>query len=574
MKTIKKKYAIIIIILAGLALRVWGLNFGLPYPLHQDEPIVINHALAFGSGDFNPHFFVIPPFASYLLFIFYGLFFILGKILGIFAGREDFAIKFFLSPTAFYLIARAVLGVIPSGVAVWLTYILYKKIFGDKGALYAACIVAASFLCVTNGHYAYVDNMMVVFVLLTYIRLFRAIEEPSLGNYCLSGIFMGLAIATKYNAALLLVSFCLTHSAINFGHKPARGRIVFNKFFWLGIAVCVLAFILANPFSVIDWRFFLESVTGRIRKGYVGWMHHLSYSLGQGLGSELLTIGLTGIILSLIVEKKFRKWLVFVSFPAAFYLHLAFLSQPFSRYALVLIPFIACWAAFFIYQVLFSFAGNKTHRVILVIFSAVLLLPTLIKAIKADLLFSAADTRVVSARWIEENIPAGAKIAVDSTSFRPLIMQTKEQVADKYRIATAQEGLGEVKKKKISLLLKSMSDKKTYEVYFLTHKTEEEKQFLSMSPNLPYDLGVLADKGVAYVTINYNGMNKQKSEFVNNLKTKAGIVAEFSPYYDSEIRLPFDRIDKTFMPVASEELFCRNLTGPAFVIYKIKAGEQ
>src|SRR3989344_5891622 len=50
----------------GFKLRIWGLNFGLPYQFHQDEPIVVNHALAYGAGDLNPHFFIIPPLASYI----------------------------------------------------------------------------------------------------------------------------------------------------------------------------------------------------------------------------------------------------------------------------------------------------------------------------------------------------------------------------------------------------------------------------------------------------------------------------------------------------------------------------
>lgn len=573
MKAIKKKYAIIIVILAGLALRVWGLNFGLPYTLHQDEPIVINHAVAYGSTDFNPHFFIIPPFASYLLFIFYGLFFMLGRIFGIFAGKEDFAIKFFSDPTAFYLIARVILGVIPSVASVWLTYVLYKKVFGNKGALYAACVVSVSFICVVNGHYAYVDNMMAALALVTYIYLFKITQEPSLRNYCLAGVFLGLAAAAKYNAALLLASFYLAHIAVVLSHGLNRKKLVFDKFLWSGIAVCALVFILVNPFSVLDWRFFLESVTTKIRTGYIGWMHHLTYSLGQGIGGELLTIGLTGVTLSFITEKKFAKWLLFISFPVIFYIHLALGSQPFSRYALVLVPFVACWSAFFIFQILFTFARNTAHRRILILFSIALLLPAAVKAIKADLLFSAKDTRVVSARWIEENIPAATKIAVDHTSFRPQIAQTKEQISDKYRIAGAQAGLEEAKRKKIDLLLKSIGGKVTYEVYFLTYKKDIKAQFLSTAPSLPYDLDILINSGISYVVVNYNSYSRQKSGFIGELKKRADVVAEFSPYYNSEIHPPFDRIDYTFMPVSSEEVFSRYMTGPTLIIYKIKAGQ-
>ena len=104
MKFFKQHYLIIIIIILGFVLRIWGINFGLPHQLHQDEPIVVNHALAYGTGDLNPHFFKIPPLASYILFLLYGCYSIIGKIIGVFNGMDDFALSFFKDPSVFYII--------------------------------------------------------------------------------------------------------------------------------------------------------------------------------------------------------------------------------------------------------------------------------------------------------------------------------------------------------------------------------------------------------------------------------------------------------------------------------------
>ena len=73
------KKTLFMIILLGAVLRLWGISFGLPYQFHQDEPIIVNHALAYGTGDFNPHFFIIPPLTSYILFFFYGIYFFAGR---------------------------------------------------------------------------------------------------------------------------------------------------------------------------------------------------------------------------------------------------------------------------------------------------------------------------------------------------------------------------------------------------------------------------------------------------------------------------------------------------------------
>ncbi|MBF0254446.1 MAG: hypothetical protein HQL11_04910 [Candidatus Omnitrophica bacterium] len=83
----RAKWAGVGIIGVGLVLRLAGLRFGL---FHADEPIVVNHALAYGTGDLNPHFFCIPPLVSYLLAGIYGLAFLWGTLWGASGGVADF----------------------------------------------------------------------------------------------------------------------------------------------------------------------------------------------------------------------------------------------------------------------------------------------------------------------------------------------------------------------------------------------------------------------------------------------------------------------------------------------------
>ena len=87
------------IVALAFILRTWGVSFGL---YHADEPIVVNHALAYASGDLNPHFFKIPPLTSYVLFGTYGIFFLVGKIFSIFTSIADFERLFFQNPLVFY----------------------------------------------------------------------------------------------------------------------------------------------------------------------------------------------------------------------------------------------------------------------------------------------------------------------------------------------------------------------------------------------------------------------------------------------------------------------------------------
>ena len=558
------------LIVFGMILRVWGLNFGLPYSFHQDEPVVINHALAYGTGDFNPHFFVIPPLVSYILFFGYGVFFLLGRIFGIFASVQDFALKFFLDPTAFYLIARVILGVLPGTKIIGLTYLLYKKNFGKSGALFAALLMASNYLSVANAHYAYADNWMVVFVLSTYLALSCMMQEPWLKNYIKSAVMLGLAVSAKYNAALLGLSFWVAHTNVVIQRKGKAKEVLFDHYLWIAFGGAILIFLITNPFAVLDTGFFLNQVLHKIRSGYMGWTYHIFYSLKEGIGPLFTIAGLLGFAF-IFKKESLKKGLFFISFPLAFYLHLSLKSQPFSRYALALVPFLAITSSFLLFKILSASARNLFAKISVILIGALLFIPTFAKTLKSDILFSGPDTRTISAKWIEDNLPPYTKIAVDHTSFRPQIIQTKEQLMEKFDLIGNQEGLKNLKKDKIRLQLMAIENKKTYTIYFLSSDDTQDIEFVSMAPAIPYNLNNLIQMGVEYVVINYNLTDDKKNAFIHELSQKGVLVAQFSPYYDQKIRYPYDMIDMTCMSVGSQEIFSRAMTGPSLVIYKIKA---
>lgn len=575
-----KKSVILIILFFAVLLRVWGLNFGLPYPLHQDEPIIVNHAVAYGSGDLNPHFFIVPPLCSYLLFACYIVYLGAGMLLGLFSGTDSFALSFFTDPTHFYLIARVLLGLIPGALAVLLTYILYKKLFASRGAWYASLVMAVAFLPVANSHYAYGDNMMVMSILLAYVSMANIMKEPSLKNYLTSGAILGLAVGIKYNAGLLVFSFIAAHiAAVNFKGWNAK-KTFFSGYLYLAALAALLVFSISILF---DWPSMLEGIQ-KIRTmnihslGMSFWqwaIHHIKFSLTEGMGEYLLSAGLLGF-LAILWKEKLSVKVFFFAFPLAYYGHLVFASQRFSRYSLSLVPFLAIGAAFLIFNVLMPLSGKRLWKAAVAVLAAVLVIPTAVKSVKADALFAAGDTRSISAEWIEENLPAGSKIAVDHTAFRPRISQTPQQLKDKYELTNEQKGLKGVKDKKLGYMLRAAEDKNTYEVFFLASKSREKPMFISITPTIEYDMELLKAEGIDYVSVNYYYASGEGNipYFLKEFQKEGEVVASFSPYVDGEVRPPYDselgRDDFTFMNISSRELFSRKLTGPVIEIYRIK----
>ncbi len=165
--------SVLLAILAiALFVRLWGVNFGLPYLYHADEPIVVNHALAFGMGDLNPHFFKIPPLVSYLLFMCYGIYCVAGWGAGLFHSVRDFEQLFYFDPSSFYLIARLVFGVFLGTVSVYALFRLVKGFRDARTALWSSFFLAVNFLHVRDSHYIYADIPLLLVLLLGFLLFF------------------------------------------------------------------------------------------------------------------------------------------------------------------------------------------------------------------------------------------------------------------------------------------------------------------------------------------------------------------------------------------------------------------
>src|SRR5207249_4712198 len=60
--------ALAAVMLGALGLRLWGVNYGLPYADHPDEPFIVGVAWKmYRSGDLNPGFWDYPTMQMYAL---------------------------------------------------------------------------------------------------------------------------------------------------------------------------------------------------------------------------------------------------------------------------------------------------------------------------------------------------------------------------------------------------------------------------------------------------------------------------------------------------------------------------
>ena len=202
-------------LLAALALRLYGVTWGLPHIFNGDEPHVINLAVSYSSRDFNPHMFKYPTLWTYFLFVCFGIYFVLWSGFGLRRSVEQFGGLFAWKPASFFLIGRLVsvafccLGV---GVVGRSEAVLAKR-RGETEAWFpwAAAFLAISPNLIFSTQGAKAEGLMFFFAALVWRWGLEVYYEGRPRDYLLTGIFTGLALSTLFTALPVAAVLPLAH---------------------------------------------------------------------------------------------------------------------------------------------------------------------------------------------------------------------------------------------------------------------------------------------------------------------------------------------------------------------------
>jgi dolichyl-phosphate-mannose-protein mannosyltransferase len=404
---------VILVVAAGL--RAAAAATAVPQP---DEDKVVARALIMGRGDLNPHFFIYPSLALYLNLALDGVYYLVRRAMGTIASPEAFAFDFFRDPMPFYYLGRAVSIVAGLGTIVALAWI-GRRFFSARVGMLAAAILAVSPLHVLYSGVAKPDVLMVMLLVLAHGVLLRWVEAGQTPDAVLAAALMGLAVAAKYNAALMAVTVLLAIVI----RRRSEGRSIIGApadIRLLAMATSgVGAFVLTVPFALLDYRAFIADL-GRIgdevfqqRAGHEGfgnaWTHHATVSFAHGLGALAVAAAVVGIVL--LVRTQWRTAVLLLAFPVLTILMIGGGGAAYSRYALPAIPLLVLLAALALDRMLSSRRRALVALTALVVL-VVIAEPT-VTTIGLVRRLDSEDTRVTARRWIERNIPAASAIAID-----------------------------------------------------------------------------------------------------------------------------------------------------------------
>lgn len=399
-------------LIMGLILRLWAIDFGLPFFRHTDEIFYLPIALKIlHLQDLNPHYFHNPPLLTYLYSTVMFLYFIFGKLLAWFTSMRDFVELYFSNMTSFLVIARTINALFGVGICL-VVYKVGEKLFDKITGLIASLLVCSSFLMVRDSHYAVNDIPGTFFLILSFSYIVSIYTRGRLKDYILSGLFAGMAVATKYNMGIIIFPLVLSHFFVN-------RRIVLNRNFIWAILSCLVGFFLFCPWILLDYRTFWEQFAEQFMFSKRPWSGASStpsyiqyfFTLLWGYGLLPFCFFIIGSV-SLWRKREKRKLLLILCFPLFYYLLLGAMKLFFVRFAIPLIPHLCILSAYGV----ISLAGRLSYmhrRVALTLLILVSISQGVIFSCKHNYLISKTNTRILARNWINNNLPHGSKIVTE-----------------------------------------------------------------------------------------------------------------------------------------------------------------
>src|SRR4029077_9117334 len=307
----------------------------------------VPHAVAMFGHDLNPHYFANPPAFTYVLHYLFAI---------AYGGTKGVHHAFALHPGDLYTLARiaaAVLGV----AALWLLYATGARLFGRGVGLLAAAIEAVAFLPVFYAHLALNDVPTLAPLTLSLLGTAGVLRKGRKRDYLLAGVGLGLACASKYTAGIALVPFAaalavrLADGEQGAGRRSAAGIA-------LSAAAALLAFLLATPFSLLDYASFHSELVhqstlsaesqGKLGAPRQGGFAYYLWSLTWGLGWAPALAALGGALT--IWRREPRLGWLLVPAPLLFLLFMGLQGRYFGRWLLPIFPILCLLGAFFVLE--------------------------------------------------------------------------------------------------------------------------------------------------------------------------------------------------------------------------------
>jgi hypothetical protein len=360
--------ALLALVVGSAAIRLVGIQYGLPHPLlNPDEANIVPRAWRMShGGGLDPGWFDYPTLLMYLLAPFQN-----------WSGDPS------------YLVARLVLVALSlAGIAA--AWWLGRRAYGVVPGFVAAAVTAVATVHVEYSRMAVTDVPLALGVAGTLALLVRR-------QLLAAGVAIGLTASMKYPGFVLLVPLV----AAGWGQWRRLA---------LAAALAPAAFFATSPYFAVHFASALDDVQRVQRDGRRGWLGFeddpwapIAFvdRLWEGIGPAL-AVAVLGLVAAALARTLADR--VLVAFVAAYFLTLLPLDAHFDRYVLPLVPALG------------ALAGRV--RALAPVTLLLLVIP-LAWTIRETRPLVRTDTRVVAHDWMERNLTPGVLVAADPSTAAP-----------------------------------------------------------------------------------------------------------------------------------------------------------
>ncbi len=419
------KVCLAAVLVAAIALRLHGIQFGLPAMNDPDELMFEVAAIKMLTGPtLNPGWFGHPATTTiYVLAITHVLVLAGGWLGGWFPTMSALADTVYANPGVVILPARVVMALF-GAACVFMTWRLGRELLGLRAGLIAAALLALSPVHIAWSQVIRSDIMATFFLLLCLSAALRIARHGCWRDYVWAALWLGLAVATKWPFALGGVAIaCAAALRARQGSEQA-GRAFFKAGASLGLAV---AFLLAvSPYLLLDHETLLRNLQGEAQVRHLG-------ATGDGplgnaawylRGPILGGLGIAGAALAAygawVVRRGHRETLAIVgSVALAFFIVICAQRLVWERWALPLLPLLAILAgagAASIWRVVRQRLPSGAARVLALAAVATLLMP-LVFAAQRNALARLNDTRQQATSWMQANVAPESTVLIEHFAF-------------------------------------------------------------------------------------------------------------------------------------------------------------
>lgn len=431
-----RRHALLLCILAvGLLVRLWGIDFGLPYEgltygqLTYEESKEVHRAFKLGVGEYVWQF---SKGGMYLiLFVEFGFYYVLSLAMGWVHDSKDFALSVLQDRTTAYLIGR-VTNALMGTLTVLVIYALGRKLYDRRTGLVAACLGALAYF---HAQFSTVINVDVGMALALWgsVLLYAIYEERGTVRWLVAtGAASAAAIAFKLPGGIV-VPLILGAITTTPGMHRRPGETV------KGFAIYCVSLAVVLTVIAPEWLLWAAEIVQEIAPSaqaattaaaddaasldeeifaLSNVRHGISFRYLEHLVSSynvVLTV-MAAAAFALGLWRKKRWEILLGAMVVVFIVGMSSSgwTQP-ERYLMPIVPALWLLGARFIVEM------ARGRRALLVAgLAAVLAVPvwTLARAASEK---SGDDTRVLAKAWIEQHVPAGSRLLIDAMQYRNII---------------------------------------------------------------------------------------------------------------------------------------------------------